>query len=128
MQTDQNKQPEHIFVYGILKKAGGAGDMMSGSEFVSDAKVKGDLYNLGSYPGLRHGDGVVTGEVYKIKDECLLNQLDRWEGYHKDKPEYSMYLREQVDLIEPKGVRAWVYVYNRDVHPNHKIKDGCWIS
>jgi gamma-glutamylcyclotransferase (GGCT)/AIG2-like uncharacterized protein YtfP len=80
-----------VFVYGSLR-SGGAGAMpirFPNSKFIAEAKVSGDLYDLGDYPGLqlKESGSLVVGEVYEVDDE-ILNELDTFEGS-------SDYLREQ---------------------------------
>jgi len=67
-----------VFVYGTLR-IGQCNDINLKTptpSFVGMAKVKGQLYSRGWYPGLRlGGDQWVEGEVYGISPELLL-QLD----------------------------------------------------
>ena len=45
----------HIIVYGTLKRNNARQDIMPG-EFLAEGIIIGELYDLGSYPGLTHGD------------------------------------------------------------------------
>lgn len=71
----------HVFVYGTLRR-GEMNDihrLQPAPRFVGMAQVRGTLYDLGAYPGLRlHGDAAVVGEVYAI-DASLEPQLDAIE-------------------------------------------------
>ena len=117
----------HVFVYGTLRQGAGANAMMRGSTFVSLAQVKGLLYNLGSFPGFVHGDGVVFGDLYKIKEDQLLVRLDRMEGYNKVSPWLSMYIREEVILLEPQGIQSYIYRWNGRQQKHHQIESGNWL-
>jgi gamma-glutamylcyclotransferase (GGCT)/AIG2-like uncharacterized protein YtfP len=83
-----------VFVYGSLRR-GGAGAMsvrFPNSKFIAEAKARGNLYDLGDYPGLQLNESasLVTGEVYEVEDE-ILNELDIFEAS-------SDYLRKQVEI------------------------------
>jgi gamma-glutamylcyclotransferase (GGCT)/AIG2-like uncharacterized protein YtfP len=98
-----------VFVYGSLR--GGSARSMSirfpESKFIAAAKVKGSLYDLGSYPGLllNESNSMVIGEVYEVDDE-LLQQLDEFEAS-------SNYLRKQVEI--PIGaLRRMCWTYEPD--------------
>src|ERR1019366_3200932 len=92
-----------IFTYGTLMDAhprrmlrmladcGGVGIWNLGP-----ARTPGVLYDLGAFPGLGHGDGVVTGELFEIP-ESLLARVDRFEGV----PHH--YTREEVFVMTKDG-------------------------
>ena len=71
----------YIFVYGTLR-SGQERDinrLQPAPRFIGIGQVKGTLYNLGSYPGVRLGGTQwVQGEVYRITPE-LERQLDEIE-------------------------------------------------
>ena len=70
----------YLFVYGTLKRGGSRHSLLKGCPFLGRALAKGfALYDLGAYPGMVPGDGVVRGEVYEIP-EGLLRELDWVEG------------------------------------------------
>jgi len=71
----------YVFVYGTLRR----GELLDINRlqpapvFVGNAQIKGTLYALGSYPGVRLGGAQwVQGEVYQITPE-LERQLDEIE-------------------------------------------------
>lgn len=90
------------------------------------ALLPGDLFDLGSYPGLRHGTGRVVAELYAILEPDVLLQLDHFEGVVPGRPKDSLYRRERIQLIEPAGTEAWVYFYNRRPAPAQRIASGDW--
>ena len=78
----QTREPiRYVFVYGTLR-SGQERDinrLQPTPLVIGNAQVKGTLYNLGSYPGLRlKGEQLVQGEVYQITPE-LERQLDEIE-------------------------------------------------
>jgi gamma-glutamylcyclotransferase (GGCT)/AIG2-like uncharacterized protein YtfP len=118
-----------IVLYGSLMQGLGAMDDLAlgaSLEFNGSAVISGDLFDLGSYPGLRPGKGRVAGELYAILDRDVLVQLDRFEGVLSGRPSESLYRRERIRLIEPMGAEAWVYFYNRSPAPERKVVAGDW--
>ncbi|HIF93925.1 MAG TPA: gamma-glutamylcyclotransferase [Myxococcales bacterium] len=110
----------------------GVGD---GLLYVSPAVIPGELFDLGSYPGLRHGSiqsggsgevGQVIGELYSIVDGGVLARLDEFEAVVENQPMESLYLREQIRLVAPNNVEAWVYFYNRVPNRRLRIPSGNW--
>lgn len=96
---------------------------------IGPCRVGGELFDLGAYPGLRRprdAAGSVCGELYTILDPAVLAVLDEFEGYDPRNASGSDYLRERVELLEPRGVEAWVYVYNRAPDPISRIASGDW--
>ena len=115
-----------VFVYGSLR--GGSARSMSlrfpASKFIADAKVKGSLYDLGPYPGLRLDESAswVIGEVYEVDDE-LLQQLDEFESS-------SNYLRKPVEI--PLGDQqrlCWTYEPDPQFYSLRTlITSGDWLE
>lgn len=59
---------------------------------IIEAKTQRRLYNLGSFPGIKRGDGQVIGELIIIDQDYqqeILDRLDTLEGhldfYHREK-------------------------------------------
>jgi gamma-glutamylcyclotransferase (GGCT)/AIG2-like uncharacterized protein YtfP len=75
----------YVFVYGTLRQ-GGSNDitrLQPAPRFVGHSSVRGWLYNLGDYPGLRLDESahapIVLGEIYAITS-ALEHLLDVIEG------------------------------------------------
>jgi gamma-glutamylcyclotransferase (GGCT)/AIG2-like uncharacterized protein YtfP len=123
------KVGDWIALYGSLMRglAGmvqlGIGDRL---RFVGPCLVAGELFDLGRYPGMRHGDGRVVAELYALLDVRIVQNLDEFEDYAPSRPRQSSYLREYVTLIEPADAEAWVYVYNDVPDASARIIDGDW--
>lgn len=125
----QAKKGDLIALYGSLMRGLGAMDGISVGDrlrFVAPCKIEGQLFDLGAYPGLREGLGIVTGEVFDILDPEVIAVLDEFEDFLPDEPDESDYVRKRVRLIEPERTTAWVYVYNHVPPPSGLIEAGDW--
>lgn len=105
---------DQIAFYGSLmrraeNRLAEAGVRPGDLEPLGDCLVPGELYHLGSYPGLVAGDGAVPGELYKIVNPVAIPLLDDFEGVSED-----LYHRKAVELVSPEVV-AWIYYYSRSV-------------
>lgn len=115
-----------VFVYGTLRR-GGAGSMsvkFPNSNFITDARVSGTLYDLGAYPGvlLNESNSWVIGEVYEVDDETL-NELDDFEAS-------SNYWRKQIEISPGnQSTSCWIYEPDPDFYRHRLlIKSGDWIE
>ena len=108
---------------------GGREELGIGDElvFASRCEISGCLFDLGDYPGLRLGSGVVHGELYEIADTFVLQRLDTFEHYDPNNPEGSLYIRKRVRLLQPDR-DAWLYEYNRDASEETRVPSGDWKS
>ena len=101
-----------LFVYGSLKP--GFSNHAQIQRFVHDARagrIRGILVDLGSFPALIPGDGLVEGVVLEI-DQAALAITDRIEGYVPDR-DRCLYIRKQVvvELDDGGQVAAWTYEF-----------------
>ncbi len=111
--------PRHIFFYGTLmrgfplrERAG----IETWIRFAGRGAVRGALFDLGPYPALVPGDGMVRGEVYCCVDrDRLLPRVDALEHYDPDRPRTGESRREAMPAMLDDGrrLRVWAYVYNR---------------
>ena len=120
----------HLFVYGTL---------MSGQNRFNQLEpyvrswtkgwTKGQLHHLGSFPGLKLGEGVVHGELIEMRDvEQCLERTDQIEGFRGFGHQDSFYERTIVQVQTEQGlVWAWTYVYAQDVDADSIIEDGRWV-
>ena len=108
-----------LFIYGTLMPGLRLEAQMQGARFIGAAQVPGRLVDVGRYPGLLSGAGLVTGEVYQI-DDAHLARLDTVEDMVPGDRAASQYWREEVTVLSGalQGQRVQTYVYNRPV-------DGC---
>jgi gamma-glutamylcyclotransferase (GGCT)/AIG2-like uncharacterized protein YtfP len=124
----------HLFVYGSLR----SGFRHPAYEYisryftlVSDAKVKGYLYDMGNYPVAvpTNDEAFIVGELYKLNNEnefsWAMAQLDDYEGVNADEGETPLYRREAVTVIlNNTTTQAWVYWYTGDVHNQPIVASG----
>jgi len=126
-----------LFVYGSLR----SGFKSQAYEYISrffsfdgDAKVKGRLFDLGSYPaGVPTTDGFIVGELYSIRNESefgwAIGQLDDYEGVAVEPDEVQLFKRELVDVfIENTTTSAWIYWYSGSVEGKPSIESGDLIQ
>ena len=122
---------EKIFVYGTLMR----GEIRSSTtEQIcigegKSATVKGDLADLGAFPGMIEGDGTIKGELYHLDQVyTALQTLDSIEGFYGYGSEDSLYNRTIVKVQTDDGIEwAWTYMYNeQNGSLNPKIKSGDW--
>jgi len=123
--------PSQIFVYGTLMRGHCRAAVMeqAGPRGVLPATVRGRLVDLGAYPGLVPGEGLVHGELWRYDDVAsLLAELDAiedFEGYQR-LPE-SLYVRTIV-AVDVDGVpaAAWTYLWQGPAAPS--VPAGRWTG
>ena len=129
----------YLFVYGTLKRGHGNHRVLGDAKYIEDASMSGKMYSMGGFPGMIESDGLcdsVFGEIYEIEDRHLPG-LDSLEGYNKNNPEYSMYIRKELPYYSTRhgedgfnytSIRgnAFVYIWNDDVRGRELIEDGTW--
>ena len=124
-----------LFVFYGLLKQGAAGmpdhiDLDAGGEFLRDVSLRGDLYDLGGYPGIIDGDGLVKGILYRLDNAALAVPLDEFEDVVPGENDASLYLRVKREVCDHNGQRtgetAWVYWYNQPIDGYQKIVNGNW--
>ena len=110
-----------LFIYGTLMPGLRLEAEMHGARFLGAAQVPGRLVDVGRYPGLLQGEGVVTGEVYEV-DDAHLARLDVVEDMVPGNRAASQYWREVLTVCGGplQGQQVQTYVYNRPV-------DGCTL-
>jgi gamma-glutamylcyclotransferase (GGCT)/AIG2-like uncharacterized protein YtfP len=108
-----------LFIYGTLMPGLRLQAEMQGARFVGAAQVSGRLVDVGRYPGLLAGEGLVTGEVYEV-DDAHLALLDGVEGVVPGDRAASQYWREVVAVVSGalQGQQVQTYLYDRPT-------DGC---
>src|SRR5262249_30668809 len=100
----QARGPALLFAYGTLMRGYPLHRALrSGATFLGEATARGDLLDLGRYPGMIDGAGRVRGEIYQLDDPELLPVLDREEGYNFERR------RAIVTLANGRRARVWVY-------------------
>lgn len=121
-----------IFVYGLLKRGFRLAKhpvLEAARQEIRAARVRGELYDLGEYPGLRRGEGWVEGEVHRFsRIGEILKLMDEMEGYHPQAPEKGLYVREMVKANFDSGeaCRAWTYYYRGFTDGARRLPGGRW--
>ena len=119
-----DSQKEYLFVYGTLKKGEKSHFFLKNAQFLGRARLSGfNLYNLGEYPGIKRGSGVVIGEVYAL-DKELLKIIDEYEEEGK---EYKRTCVE-VEMENGRNLKVWIYEYLGYVEKKQLIKSGEWMG
>ena len=109
--------------HGVMKKLGEDHYTFLGHD---KTEPKFTLFPLGGFPGIHeNGDTAVEIEVYLVSDELLEGPLDTLEGYDKNNPSESFYIRK---LIPTKYGEAWIYIYNGPNRYGMSIEDGSWLN
>ncbi|MCA1790542.1 MAG: gamma-glutamylcyclotransferase [Thioalkalivibrio sp.] len=114
-----------LFVYGTLLRGLSRAQMLRGSRLLGPALLSGRLFDLGSYPGLLAGPGLVVGEIYLV-DTSALQRLDRVEDFDARDPEGSLYRRETVSArhFSGRGETVQSYFYNGEPDAGIPIPHG----
>ena len=123
-----------LFVYGSLRSGFHSPAYEYISRFFSfagNAKVRGRLIDMGSYPGgiPTNDNSFIIGELYAAKDPAefswAIGQLDDYEGVAVEADEVQLYRRE-ITEVHVNGVvtHAWIYWYNGDVSGRPVIASG----
>lgn len=124
-----------FFVYGSLKCDGYFGAMFDNYRLsVEDATLEDfDMYDLGSFPGIIPGTRTVEGEIHSYtREQVILNEFDRIEGFNNKRPKESLYLRTTQQILTNDGLKkAIVYVLNPVILDRchcKLIENGLWIN
>jgi gamma-glutamylcyclotransferase (GGCT)/AIG2-like uncharacterized protein YtfP len=127
-------QSSKLFVYGSLR----SGFHHPAYEYISryfaligDAKVKGQLYDMGNYPAAlpAQADTFIVGELYQLNNEneyeWAFEQLDDYEGVFPEEGEQALYKREVTSVyIHDRIEEAYIYWFNGSVEGNPKVASG----
>jgi len=116
-----------LFIYGTLRSGQPHAPRLGGAEALGLATVVGELRNLGDYPGLEDGTGIVHGELLRIP-EAALSRIDELEGYDPDDPEGSLFRREMREVRREDGTvaQSWTYVWTHG--GGTPIPSGDWLE
>ena len=129
--SDESYPVPYLFVYGTLMAGEYRSATLEQHTFQPGvtAQVKGTLYNLGNYPGMRPSEeDRVFGELYRLNDVFLgLQSLDRVEGFYGFKSDDSLFKRTLIEVETEEGkVWAWSYMYAEGIDEAHRIQSGDW--
>ena len=111
----------YVFTYGTLLRGERNHHYLSDEDFVCDAYIKGfKMFDLGRYPGIEVGDGIVLGELYFVDDDTL-KHLDYLEEVD------VLYLRKITKIYtNDKEYEGYIYVYNLKVDEYKYLGEGIY--
>jgi gamma-glutamylcyclotransferase (GGCT)/AIG2-like uncharacterized protein YtfP len=125
---------DKIFVYGSLRSGfhSAAYDYISKYfRLISEAKVKGYLYDMGNYPAAvpATDNAFIVGELYELKDTTdfawAIEQLDDYEGVNPEEGETPMYRRDLTTVYyDNETAVAWIYWFNGKIEEQPIISSG----
>ncbi len=121
----------YLFVYGTLNPKSAPKEIAAVVKqltYIGDGFVRGRLYDLGDFPGIKlrsNSKTKVRGQIYKLPaDHNAISSIDAYEEYYPKRLDKSLYLRKltDVELENGKTVRSWVYEYNGQPASSSLIK------
>ncbi len=119
--------------YGLLKRGAARAsahfDPAAAGDFEGPCWFRGDMFDLGGYPGVISGNGLCEGERWRVRDVSIVPDLDAFEDVTDD-PATSLYQRVRIELLSSTGMStgetAWIYRYNRSVAGLRRVTPGIW--
>jgi gamma-glutamylcyclotransferase (GGCT)/AIG2-like uncharacterized protein YtfP len=132
---DDKEKIHYLFVYGTLRKeceTGAHREYLRGADFVSPAKIRGQLFMVDHYPGLvlSETEHWAIGEIYLLETEAQLHELDVYEGCAKKSPQPHEYERRKTEVLLSSGepIHAWTYIYQQDTSNLSAIDSGDFLN
>lgn len=132
---DGEPDMHYVFVYGTLRSAcetGAHKQYLRGADFISPAKIRGQLFMVDYYPGLvlSETEHWAIGEIYLLEDEAQLHDLDVYEGCAKKSPQPHEYERRMTQVVLTSGeqMTVWAYVYQQETHDLPVISSGDFLN
>jgi gamma-glutamylcyclotransferase (GGCT)/AIG2-like uncharacterized protein YtfP len=124
----------HLFVYGTLLDESNpyAAFLKENSRFYQKGRFKGELYNIGNYPGAifdQIAETFVYGSIFLLNDpSSVLKELDDYEGFGDDFAKPNEFIRELLEVETANAMlRCWVYLYNKPVDRLPVIESGRYL-
>ena len=126
---------DKLLVYGSLMstiESSIAKLLRANATFLGEARVRGYLFDLGSYPGLKidyDSDVLVKGHLFQMHNpEYLLAVLDEYEGAANPQVE-NEYVREESQIdFKGENITCWTYLYNLETDGLPKIESGDYLE
>lgn len=129
---------EHLFTYGTLRK-----DehnpmqkfLSNNAEWIGKAVFQGKLYYENGHPAAissANEESKILGDLFEFNTASnLLEKLDRYEGYHPNNFQGSLYIRKKREVVivnSNEPCEAWIYIYNQPVESANLIESGDYIQ
>ena len=131
---------EYLFVCGTLRRervqnlSPEIAALMQSLRFVGIGKIRGQLFDLGEYPGAVVGENFgtnVLGEIYELPEpRAVFAVLDAYEGFIPGELEASLFARIQAPatLSDGSQIVCWLYAYNDWVATGQLIEGGDYVE
>ena len=118
-----------IALYGTLRDANVRRELgLTGRvRRLGRCRLQGVMHDLGPYPALAEGKGVVHGELFEMLDGGVLAVMDAYETFDAARPKLSDYIRVRVRLTDP-DLECWIYRYNRSLRGVPRVLGGDWVK
>lgn len=125
----------YVFVYGTLMngfKNSIAEFLRNNSIFIGKGITKGEIYNLGSFPGAVFDENslnIIYGEVYKITTniEAVIAELDTYEGIND--PTFDYYEKKEAFIqVNTTQIKASVYHFKKSPNSFKRIESGNYLE
>jgi gamma-glutamylcyclotransferase (GGCT)/AIG2-like uncharacterized protein YtfP len=113
MREGETVLDDKVFVYGTLKRGLGNHRIVSRHvRSVRNACMRGWMYNLGYYPAVVSGSGIVHGQVLELENpEKAFRAMDILEGYIESGHPRNLYDRMKTTVLLDSGHTEEVFVY-----------------
>ncbi len=113
-----------VAVYGSLRKGLHNHGILLGSKMIGQEWIPCyDMFSLGSFPGIREGNGAIFVEVYEV-DAKTIERLDVLEGFRTKGHPSNFYEKEN---IETKFGDAIIYTLESERYRSQPIvSSGNW--
>lgn len=112
-----------IAVYGTLRPGGRAWHafgLETRTRHLGPCRIAGRILDLGGYPGVVEGDGLVAGDLLQPLDDAIVAELDAYEG--------DGYARVIVTLPEPAGMTAQLWRWEGSVDGARAVPGDDWLN
>ena len=127
---------EPVFVYGTLRRDASNDFRMDGADFVGAGTIAGRIHFIDSHPEFVYpalvcgGEERVVGELFLVKSERHMAELDLFEGINEDSPEADEYKRIKVEVKMDSGeiVSAWVWEWAGELGDSRALEGGDWLK
>nr|WP_321463137.1 gamma-glutamylcyclotransferase family protein [uncultured Cohaesibacter sp.] len=128
---------DFLFVYGKLRQRSDreiALLFLQNARILGPARVNGQLYNVGGYPGAILSDDPqdqVLGQLLALPDEeALWRILDDYEGIGPifSAPFEYERCRVPVQLEDGSRFQAWMFLYRHDLAEARRIDHGDYLK
>lgn len=128
----ENSGGARLFVYGTLRKGFPSHALLQRlhARFVATAYLRGQLYDLGEYPGAVESTDDrdrIHGEVYWIPHSArAFRVLDKFEGFDPLRARFNLFERKRtrVTLAGGAETEAWIYCLHGSRRPGRRVPSG----